>query len=260
MFPKVLAAEFLKLRHSRVPVVSLLAFSLGPLGLWLFMWIAAEPGRARNLGLIGAKAGLMGLTATWPSFLTMFAEMVGGGGLLLLAFVVAYLFGREYVEGTAKVMLATPAPRHLFVLAKFLVAAVWWACIVTGVLVEAAVIGLGLGLRGFTPALASTALSQTFVLAGVAFLLTTFEGWIAVLGRGYLAPLGFAIGTLALGDLFGHTGWAQWFPWSIMSLLAGTAGPRTSSLPPGSLLVLVLTCILGIAATAAQLRWGDNTQ
>ncbi len=257
---QVLCAEFLKLRHSRVPLVSLVAFSLGPLGLALFMWIAAEPGRARNLGLIGAKASLMGLAATWPSFLAMFAEIVGGGGLLLLAFVVAYLFGREYAEGTAKVMLTTPAQRHLFVLAKFVVAAVWWACIVAGVLVEALLLGLLLALPGFTPALAVTALGQTLVLAAVAFLLTTFEGWIAILGRGYLAPLGFAIGTLALGDLFGHTGWAQWFPWSIMSLLTGTAGPRTNTLPAGSLAVLALTCALGIAATMAQLRFGDNTQ
>jgi ABC-2 type transport system permease protein len=260
MFRQVLAAEFLKLRHSRVPQVSLAAFSLGPLGVGLFMWIAAEPGRARNLGLIGAKAGLMGLTATWPSFLAMFAEVVGGGGLLLLAFVVAYLFGREYAEGTAKVMLTSPAQRHLFVLAKFIVAAVWWACIVAGVLIEALIIGLALALPGLTAALAVRALSQTLVLAGVAFLLTTLEGWIAVLGRGYLAPLGFAVGTLALGDLVGHTGWAQWFPWSIMSLLAGTAGPRTDTLPAGSLVVLVLTCALGIAATMAQLKWGDNTQ
>ncbi len=260
MFTDVLATEFLKLRHSRVPLISLAAFSLGPLGLALFMWIAAEPGRAKGLGLVGTKASLMGLAATWPAFLTMLTQVVGGGGLLLLAFVVAYLFGREYQEGTAKNMLTVPAGRHLFVLAKFVVAAVWWALIVAAVLVEAALIGFALSLPGLTLSLALAALHRTLIVAGVAFLLTSLVGWVAVLGRGYLAPLGFAVATLALGDVFGHTGWARWFPWSVESLLSGTLGGRLTTLPAGSVVVLLVTFAVGIAATVAQMRWADNTQ
>ena len=260
MFGDVLRTEFLKLRHSRVPWISLVALALGPLGLALFMWIAAEPARAKSLGLVGTKASLLGLAATWPAFLTMFTEVVGGGGLLLLAFVIAYLFGREYQEGTAKNMLTLPAGRHLFVVAKFTVAAVWWVIIVAAVSLETFAIGFALSLPGFTSSLAVTALLRTLELAGVAFLLSSFVGFMALLGRGYLTPLGFAIGTLALGDIFSHTGWAAWFPWSIESLLSGTLGPQVATLPVGSLLVLLLTFLLGVAATAAQLRWGDNTQ
>jgi ABC-2 type transport system permease protein len=66
-FAQVLATEFLKLRRSKVTWLSLAALSLGPLGIALFMWIVREPGRAAQLGLLGTKADLSGLEATWPS-------------------------------------------------------------------------------------------------------------------------------------------------------------------------------------------------
>ena len=67
MFAQVLAAEFLKLRRSRVTWFSLAALSLGPLAIALMMWIVREPGRAAQLGLLGTKANLAGLSATWPA-------------------------------------------------------------------------------------------------------------------------------------------------------------------------------------------------
>jgi ABC-2 type transport system permease protein len=260
MFGDVLRTEFLKLRHSRVPWITLAIFGLGPLGLALFMWIAADPARAKSLGLIGTKASLLGLAPTWPAFLTMFTEVIGGGGLLLLAFVIAYLFGREFQDGTAKNMLTLPAGRHLFVLAKFAVAAVWWVVIVAVVTLEVVAIGSSLSLAAFTYSVASAALARTVVMGGTAFLLSSLVGFVAVLGRGYLAPLGYAVGTLALGDTFAHTGWAAWFPWSIESLLSGTLGRSGTTLPAGSLVVLLITFLVGVLATMAQLRWDDNTQ
>jgi hypothetical protein len=42
-----------------------------------------------------------------------------------------------------------------------------------------------------------------------------FVAWYASVGRGYLPPLGWAIGTLALAQIAGVMGWADWFPWSV---------------------------------------------
>ena len=93
-----------------------------------------EPGRAAQLGLLGAKANLAGLDATWPGYLALVTLFVGIGGMLLLSFIVAYVFGREYAEGTAKNLLALPVARWSFVLAKFVVAAAWWLVLVAAVL------------------------------------------------------------------------------------------------------------------------------
>ena len=260
MFAQVLATEFLKLRRSKVVWLSFVALSLGPLGIALLMWIVREPGRAASLGLLGTKADLSGLVATWPAYLTVFTQVVGVGGLLLLSFIMVYVFGREYTDGTAKNLLALPTGRHWFVLAKFTVAAVWWGLLVLAVLAEAFIIGFVIALPGFSTGLALEAVRNALLAAGIAYLLAPIVAWIVTLSRGYLAPLGFALAVLALGNLFSKTGWGVWFPWSIVPLIIGTVGTSAESIPLGSIVVVALTFVLGVAATIAQVRYADNAQ
>ena len=260
MFPQVLATEFLKLRRSRVTWGTLVGLSLGPLGLALFMWILREPGRAAQLGLLGVKANLSGLSATWPAYASALTLVIGIGGMLLLSFIVAYIFGREYAEVTAKNMLALPVGRHWIVLAKFVVSAVWWLVLVVAVLAEALLVGLALGLPGFSAGLAVSAAENALLAAGISFLLVPMVAWITTLGRGYMPPLAFALAMLALGNVFGKTGWAEWFPWSIVPLMIGVVGQPVAGLPAGSFVVLTFTFLVGVAATIAQLRYADNAQ
>jgi ABC-2 type transport system permease protein len=260
MLGQVIVTEFLKLRRSRVTWFSLAAISMGSLGIALFMWILREPGRAAQLGLLGAKANLSGLEATWPAFFSMLTLVVGIGGTLLLSFIVAFVFGREYTEGTAKNLLALPVSRPAFVLAKFVVVATWWLVLVAAVLAEAFVIGMALGLPGFSVELAVDAVRNALLAAGAAYLLAPVIAWITTLGRGYLAPLGFALAMLALGNVFAKTGWATWFPWSIVPLLIGMVGQSVPTLPLGSYVVLVVTFTAGVAATIWQFIYADNNQ
>ncbi len=260
MFAQVLATEFLKLRRSRVTWLSLVALSIGTFAIALMMWIVREPGRAAQLGLLGTKANLAGLEATWPAFFTMLTLVVGMGGTLLLSFLVAYVFGREYSDGTAKNLLAMPVGRAWFVLAKLVVVAAWWAVLVCVVIAEGFAIGFALRLPGFAPALAVGAVRDALLAASVAYLLAPVVAWITTLGRGYMPPLGFALAMLALGQVFSRTGWATWFPWSIVPLLIGTVGQRVTTLPAASYVVLALTFVAGIAGTIAQVRWADNAQ
>jgi len=260
MFAQVLATELLKLRRSKVTWFSLIALSLGPLGIALFMWIVREPARAAQLGLLGTKANLAGLEATWPSYFSMLTLVVGIGGMLMLAFIVAFVFGREYADGTAKNLLALPVGRMWFVLAKLVVAAVWWFALVVVVLVEALAIGRVVGLPGFSPGLALGGAGDALMAAGVAYLLAPVVAWITTLGRGYLPPLGFALAMLALGNVFAKTGWALWFPWSIVPLSIGMVGQPVQTLPLGSFVVVALTFLAGIVATVLQMRYADNTQ
>jgi ABC-2 type transport system permease protein len=257
---QVIFTEFVKLRRSKVTWFSLAAISMGPLALALFMWIVREPGRAAQLGLLGTKANLSGLTATWPAFFSMLTLIVGIGGTLLLSFIVAFVFGREYSEQTAKNMLALPVGRSAFVLAKFVVAAVWWVVLVGAVLAEALVIGTLLGLPGFSAGLVVAATLEALLAAGIAYLLVPVVAWITVLGRGYLPPLGFALAMLALGNVFSKTGWAPWFPWSIVPMLVGMVGSPAETLPGSSFVVLALTFVAGVAATVVHFVYADNIQ
>jgi ABC-2 type transport system permease protein len=75
-----------------------------------------------------------------------------------------------------------------------------------------------------------------------------------------LSPLGFAIAMLALGNVFSKTGWAPWFPWSIVPMLVGMVGSPAEALPGSSFVVLAVTFVAGLAATVAQFVYADNTQ
>ena len=190
----------------------------------------------------------------------MLTLIFGIGGMLLLAFIVAYLFGREYDDATAKNMLALPVARHWFVVAKLVVAAVWWMALIVLVLAEAMAIGFAMGLPGFSAELAATGLANVLLAASISFLLAPVVAWIAVLSRGEVAPIAFALVMLALGNLFGRTGWAEWFPYSIVPLLIGMVADPVDTLTAGSYVVLAGTFAAGTTATILQLRFADNAQ
>ena len=61
MIGTVVVTEFIKLRRSVVPWITLAVMLAGPWVLALFMWIIREPERAASLGLLGTKANLAGL-------------------------------------------------------------------------------------------------------------------------------------------------------------------------------------------------------
>jgi ABC-2 type transport system permease protein len=65
---------------------------------------------------------------------------------------------------------------------------------------------------------------------------------------------------LLLGNVVGHTGWAPWFPWSIVPILIGSVSDPVNTLPIGSFVILAATFAAGIAATIWRLQTADNTQ
>lgn len=260
MLGQVLATEFVKLRRTKITWLSWPAFSIMPLAGGLFMWIAKEPGRAAQLGLMGQKARLAGVTADWASYFTMLNQEACVGGMVLLSIIAAYVFGREYSDGTAKNMLTLPVGRHWFAVAKLVVVLAWFGALLLSLILEGLLVGTLLGLPGFSLALAVSSIGDVLFSGLVGFLLVPVVAWIATLGRGYLPPIGFTIFMLVLGNVFGATGWGKWFPWSIVPMLAGMAGPRVEVLAPGSIVVVGLTFVAGVAATICQMRYADNAQ
>lgn len=260
MFGQVLATEFLKLRRSKITWLSWLAFSIMPLAGGLFMWIIREPQRAAQLGLLGQKARFAAAAANWPAYFSLLLQSMGVGGMILVSVIAAFVFGREYSDSTGKNMLALPVARHRFVFAKLAVVFTWFGLLAVLVIIEGLALGALLGLPGFSTSLAVSSVCNILLAALVAYLLVPFVAWIATLGQGYLAPLGFTIFMLVIGMMLGATGWGKWFPWSIVPLFAGVAGPRVETLGPASLVIVLLTFAAGVVATIAQVRYADNSQ
>jgi ABC-2 type transport system permease protein len=256
----VVATEFLKLRRSKITWLTGLGMALGPLVGGGFMWIIAEPERAAQLGLIGQKAQFLGASADWAGYFTMLMQMIGIVSVVIFSVVTAWVFGREYSDGTAKNMLALPVRRAWFPVAKMVVVLVWCA-LLTVVLVGLGFgVGFALGLPGFSTTLALASVRDIALTALLGVVLMPPVAWLATLGKGYLAPLGFALLTLLLGNVVGATGWAKWFPWSIVPLFAGVAGPRAELLAPASVSIVIATGAVGLAGTIRHLTYADNDQ
>jgi len=74
-----LAAEALKARRSKMPLLTFIAMSAAGLIAALFMFILVNPARAQRLGLLNEKAHLSGLTADWAGLLSFLAQIVAVG-------------------------------------------------------------------------------------------------------------------------------------------------------------------------------------
>ena len=72
------------------------------------MYILADPERARRMGLIGQKAQFAGGSSDWPAYFAFLAQGATVGGFVLFAFVIAWVFGREFSDGTVRYLLALP--------------------------------------------------------------------------------------------------------------------------------------------------------
>ncbi len=248
----VIVAEVCKLRRATLVWMSWAVCAAMPLAGALFVWMARAPDRAARMGLLGSKARLLELDTSWTGYLTLLVQMTGLGGMLLVSVITAWVFGREYADDTAKNMLTLPVGRHQHVLAKLTVVLAWFALLVTTLVIEGIIIAAGMGLPGYSWPVLARGLSDVYLTALVVWMLVPAVAWFAIVGRGYFAALGFTILMLVVGNVLGATGWEKWFPWSIVPLFAGVAGPRQETLAPSSLVVLALT--FGFFVTAAIVR------
>jgi ABC-2 type transport system permease protein len=245
-----LANEWLKVRRSRVPLVTFVVLAIGPLAGALFIYIAADPQRAKDVGLLGQKAELSGITADWSGMLMFSTQIASAGSLLLFSFIVTWLFGREFVEGTAHCLMSLPVSRGVIVGAKLSVYAVWAALLGVWLTAVTFAVGLLMGLPGWSASLAVNSAAGTLRACFLTILAVTPIAYLASRSRGYLAPLACAIGFLALAQIAAILGWGAYVPWSIPAIAAGVAPDQDATV--GSWLIVAITGVLGVLGT---IRW-----
>ena len=181
-------------------------------------------------------------------------------GILLGGFVASYVFGREFGESTMHNTLTLPIRREFFVVAKILVVLVWvFALGLLSVVAQAGYAAL-LGFDAFAWEHVLTALRDSMlVLVAIAATLP-IVGLIAVLGRGYLAPMIFSGVAFVSSVLFLQVGWERWVPWAMPIALVGMGwvpGETKSSLVAGSWVILGMVFFVGVAALILQVDYAD---
>lgn len=251
-------AEFLKVRRSKMLWLTALALSLGPLAGALFMFVLQDPDRARNAGLVNAKAAVLAGNADWPTYASMLEQAVAIGGLVVFGIVVTWIFGREHSDHTAKDLLALPVGRETLVLAKYIVAAAWSLSLGVLAALLALTLGTALGLERGSAALARDAAMAIAGVTGSTILLVLPFGWVASAGRGYLPAIGAIFLCIFLAQVIAALGWGAFFPWSVPALAAGMAGPDAARLGIGSGLLVVIVGTIGVVLTLIHWHSADQ--
>lgn len=196
--------ETLKLSHALVGVIATLAIVVGMFALLGGIVTGVASGNVELIAQAGPAAAL-----DWGGLLAGAVQITAVVTVLGFGIVLAWMFGREFTEGTIIGLFALPVSRGRIALAKLTVYAVW-ATVVRTVLVLG-VLSLGL-LFGHGPPGSETwaALGRLWVLAILSAGIATPIAWIATVTRSILAAVG---GTIALvvaaqvGALIGAGGW-----------------------------------------------------
>lgn len=259
-FRAALWAETLKTRRSKVFLLVAAGLSILPVVDGLFMVILKDPDRARQMGLIGAKAQLAAGVADWPTFFYVLVLGTAIGGAILFAFITAWVFGREFSDHTAKELLALPTPRGAIVSAKFVLIAFWIIGLALWIFALGLAIGKVVDIPGGFPGLEWRSFSYLLLTVLLTFMLMPWVAFFASIGRGFLPPLGWAILTLALAQIVSVLGWGDWFPWAVPGLIGEMAGPNAEPIAIHSYVLVMVTFIVGIAATFAWWRSADQAQ
>lgn len=253
-------AETLKVRRSLVPWLTSIGFVLAPLMGGLFMVIMKDPERAREMGLLSAKAQLTMGVADWPTYFGLLAQATAVGGGILFSIITSWVFGREFSDRTVKDLMALPTSRETIISAKLIVISIWTLLSTLLIIVVGLFVGYLVNIPGWTTELAVQSFFTILGTAILVLLLTSPVAFFATMGRGYLPPMGWAILIVFLSQIAAALGWGDWFPWSVPALFSGVIGPRAELLGLHSYLMVFFASGAGMVATYYWWRNADQTR
>jgi ABC-2 type transport system permease protein len=251
-------SESLKVRRSRIFLVTILVAIFIPVMMGFMMLIIKHPELASKARMLAIKASMIG-KASWLTFFNYLSMTVTAGGLVIFGFVASWIFGREYSDRTVKDLLALPIPRPRIVQAKFLVMTAW--CLLLALIIFTAGLAVGgiVGLDGWSGKIVLPTFGTFIGCAFLTIVVCTPVAFFASFSRGYLFPIGFVILTLVFIQVSNFAGYTQYIPWAVPMLIAGASGGGSEHPGAASYIILILTSFAGLTATMAWWRYADQT-
>jgi ABC-2 type transport system permease protein len=249
--------ELRKAIRSRMPLWTALGSLFMPLGIAFLIFVAKNPEISQQLGLVSTKANIMSYAATdWPTYLGLYGEIIGIGGLILFTLIISWIFGREFTDGTLKDMLAVPVQRSSILLAKFIVMAIWSAGLTMVIFIAGFVMGAIIKLPGGSFSVILQNFTLVVITACLVIAVVLPFALFASMGRGYLLPIGVVILTMIMINLVQILGWGEYFPWAVPGLYAQGKSP----LAPVSYWIVLLTGLAGMTATYLWWKYADQNR
>lgn len=230
--------ELAKLLRSRVGAIATVLIGAGITALVAAILAAVASGDSRIIAKLGPGAAF-----DWAGLLSTSAQITGAGGLLAFGVVLAWIFAREFTDGTVTGLFALPVGRGRIAAAKLVVYAVW-AVTVSGAL-TALLAALGLAL-GFGPPGADSwaGLARQVALGVLTAAIAVPVAWVATAARSLLAGVCAAVVLVVIAQVGALAGAGGWMPLAAPALWALSRGAGVS------LLQLTLPVILAAAFSA----------
>jgi ABC-2 type transport system permease protein len=159
-----------------------------------------------------------------------------------------------------KELLALPTRREVIVTAKFIVIIIWSVAVTLLIFTITLLVGYLIVLPGWSTELLCSSFLSMLGCTLLTLGLIPFVALLASMGRGYMPPFGWTILTMVLAQFFAIMGWGDRFPWAIPGLFSGAAGPVSEVLGLHSYIILLITFLIGLAATFWWWRDADQTR
>ena len=223
--------EFLKLKRSKIFLLSLMGAILPP----LLMFIAVTAfGEGNTFELLFTNVNMY--------MSALFA-------VLLFAIIISYLFGREYNEHTLKTMLTIPISRGKFLISKYIMFLVWIVILTVVTSISTLIFGFAAGLEGFSINLFAESFAQLLYANVLLFL--TFSPFVFIsLFITNMVPAMVGGATLTLVNLMVHgQNWAPFVPWVCPYLIASGEIAEYSASITVSYGIILATFVIGLAVS-----------
>jgi ABC-2 type transport system permease protein len=255
-----LKAEFIKTKHAKIFLISFITFALVPVMGGFFMLVLQNPETAEKASLLNAKMEAMNVTADWDAQFMIVTQGIGIGGIMVFGFIISWIFGREYSDGTVKDLLALPVSRIKILNAKFIMYFFWSFALAFSNLLFGILLGIVLRLPGFESHIFLMHLQEYGITSLLTVLLGTPIAFFAMWGKGYLAPLGCVALVLVFSQIIAAVGYGHYFPWAVPALYSGAGGEYKAQLNGISYLMVLLTAVAGYYAATVYWKYADQTK
>ncbi|MCE5289417.1 MAG: ABC transporter permease [Nocardiaceae bacterium] len=219
-----LQVEAIKLIRSTVGIVATISLVVGITALCGGMMAAVASGDPQLTAKLGPDASL-----DWAGLLSAAAQITGAGGLLGFAVVAAWLFGREFADGTITSLFALPVSRSAIAAAKLVGFALWAAAVSLLLGLGILLLGIVLGF-GVPDSAVLAALGRQTVLGIFSAAVAVPVAWVATATRSLLGGVACGIFLVVIAQVGVLVGAGQWMPIAAPALWAMSGGADAGGL------------------------------
>ncbi len=236
----ILYSEWLKLKRSKAVIV-------GVLGAWIVPGLAIFNSIQRYLRNPGNTIDLFELYDSAIMFLMLlFAPLV-------LSVMATYLISREYTEKTLKTIFTVPISRKKFLEGKFIIlfmiVMLFMLLSWLHILIMAVIGSLFINITQITVVSAVFFLIKMLFSGILLYMTITPVIYLSIRNKGFITPFIMIATVCLLNVVLSNSRVAGFFPWTATYLLVNGSGGNFGCPNSISFLLIVLLCIVSVAAS-----------